>query len=205
MHLNFYQQLPDSTKLRPLMGPFLFAHIQSPKPHATRRTRSILVNRTSFGYHWAESFNHSFSLGVMDTMPRLNTLESFGDEYEQLLLRVHEALENQKEYAVQFDESGTASSMRTRVYQYFKALRNSTSRPDLTALCTNVSLRTAGAALVFFHSSDTTDKIALRKALGLSDGFADGTDTRGVIAPQSGLSSHLDKLASIRSRKNNAK
>jgi len=68
-------------------------------------------------------------------MPLPTTLKGFGSEYEQCLLRAHAALsEGSEEYVIQFASPNIATSMRGRVYAYFKALRNSTERPDLTAL-----------------------------------------------------------------------
>ncbi len=139
-------------------------------------------------------------------MPRKTDLKSFQPEFEQLLLRANECLHSPgAEFTLQFASSNLAASLRHRMYQYFKALRECVDRPDLTEIAQDISMRTAGSALVFFRNADALHARAIREALGLSDGFADGTDTRGVIAPQSGLSSHLQKLDEIRSRKNNAK
>ncbi len=134
-------------------------------------------------------------------MPRLNTLENFGPEYEQLLLRAHEALQNKPEFAIQFASNNVAASLRTRAYGYFKALRTSNSRPDLCAISTGLSMRVAGSALVFFRRENSADAIALREALGLAEGFADGGANAGVIVADNGLSSHLDHLRRIRERK----
>lgn len=134
-------------------------------------------------------------------MPRTPDLSSYGPEYEQLLLRAGEALNSTNEFAVQFADNNTANSIRTRTYGYFKALRSNATRPDLCAVCSGLSMRVAGSALVFFRRENSADAVALRHALGLADGFSDGNQSAGVIAPNSGLSSHLEKLEAIRSRK----
>lgn len=125
----------------------------------------------------------------------------YGPEYEQLLLRVHEGLQTKAEFAVQFAEGRVAHSIQARTRAYFRALQASSDRPDLVAMCSNLSSRLAGSALVFYRREDAPDAMALRDALGLTKGFADGVDTRGVLAPDSSLSSHLDKLKEIRKRK----
>ena len=139
-------------------------------------------------------------------MGRSTDLTHYGPEYEQLLLRAEEGLHDKDEYTVQFASNNVATSIRTRTYGYFKALRESGKRPDLCAISTGLSMRVAGSALVFFRRENAADAVALRNALGLPDGFAEGGGNVGmVVAPQSGLSSHLQKLDEIRSRKNNAK
>lgn len=134
-------------------------------------------------------------------MPRTPDLSSYGPEYEQLLLRAAEALKTKDEFAVQFDSNNVAASLRTRTYGYFKALRSCNNRPDLSAISSGLSMRIAGSALVFFRRENAADVVALRAALGLADGFNDNGENAGVIAPNSGLSSHLEKLEAIRSRK----
>lgn len=134
-------------------------------------------------------------------MPRTPTLASYGPEYEQLILRAdHELSTGREEYAVQFDTPNIARAIRTRAYGYFKALRNDGKRPDLTGICTNLSMRIAGSALVFFRCENSVDAVAIRNALKLEIGFAD-VETRGVIAPESGLSTHMERLKEIRERK----
>lgn len=133
-------------------------------------------------------------------MPRSNELSDFGPEYEQLLLRVHEGLQHGTEFTIQFNSQNVADTVRSRAYAYMRALKDGT-RPDLSAIANQFSIRRAASALVFYRKSDAPDAVALREALGLADGFADGTSTTGVIAPQTGLSSHLNKLREIRERK----
>lgn len=121
----------------------------------------------------------------------------FAPEYEQLLLRASAALQSNSECPVQFATPRIANSVQARFRAYVRALKSSNDRPDLTAAATNISSRIAGSALVFFRREDSVDAMAIRDALGLSPGFADGSDTRGVIAP----STHLDTLKRIRERK----
>lgn len=135
-------------------------------------------------------------------MPRKNTLDTFGPEFEQLLLRADHALRNgSPEFAVQFSSPNLAAKLRFRAYAYFRALKSSPDRPDLTAMCTDLSIRTASSALVFFRTQDSADARALRTALGLPEGFADTQRITGVIAPSSGHSANLEKLNEIRNRK----
>lgn len=125
------------------------------------------------------------------------SVHTFGPEYEQLLLRLHEALKRAPEFALQFPDPTAAHRMQARVRSYIRALKRDGNRPDLIGLCADVSSRLAGSAIVFYRAANAPDAIMLRHALGLSPGFADGSDTRGVIAP----STHLDTLKRIRERK----
>lgn len=121
----------------------------------------------------------------------------FPPEYEQLLLRAATNLPSCLEWAVQFTTPKIAESVQARYRAYVRAIKGSTDRPDLASVATNISTRVAGSALVFFRREDSVDAMAIRDALGLSPGFADGSDSRGVIAP----STHLDTLKRIRERK----
>lgn len=121
----------------------------------------------------------------------------FLPEYEQLLLRAAHALQSNSEFAVQFTTDKIVNSVQARFRAYVRSLKSTGDRPDLTAAATNISTRVAGTALIFFRREDSVDAMAIRDALGLSPGFADGSDTRGVIAPNT----HLDRLREIRNRK----
>ena len=135
-------------------------------------------------------------------MPRKTDLQSFGQSYEQLLLRAHAALSSgQDEFAVQFDAPNIAKSIRSRVYSYFKAIRSSKDRPDLATLLDGISIRCAGSAMVFFRRGEELDEMALRRALGLGNGFGEIGATNGLLAPTSGQTDALDKLKRIRERK----
>jgi hypothetical protein len=134
-------------------------------------------------------------------MPRPRTIDAFGPEYEQLLLRAEAGLRTAKEFTVQFESPNVAHSLRHSCYQYMKALRTSNKRPDLTAICADWSLRVAGSALVFYRRADAADARAIRAALHLPEGFADGRAIEGTIAAENALSSHLERLAEIRARK----
>lgn len=131
----------------------------------------------------------------MSTKP---TPADFGPEYEQLLMRAYYGLQHQAgDFVVQFAEHKIASSVQAKFRAYVRSIKNTTMRPDLAYLIDNISTRIAGSALVFFRREDSVDAMAIRDALGLAPGFADGTASSGVIAP----STHLDTLKRIRERK----
>ena len=121
----------------------------------------------------------------------------FNPEYEQLLLRASAALSSNSEFPVQFTTPKIANSVQARFRAYVRALKSTNDRPDLTAAAANISTRIAGSALVFFRREDSVDAMAIRDALGLAPGFADGMASSGVITP----STHLDTLKRIRERK----
>jgi hypothetical protein len=135
-------------------------------------------------------------------MPRKTTIDAFRPEFEQLLLRAHAHLSTgAREFAIMFASNRVSASIRARTYQYFAALRASTTRPDLVALCEGLSMRCMDEVLVFFRSEDSLEATALRTALGLDRGFNDTNQTRGLIAPASSLTSHVEKLRAIRENK----
>lgn len=134
-------------------------------------------------------------------MTRTTSLSSFGGEYEQAILRAVEGLKSADEYAIQFEAPNIATSMRGRFYAFFKAVRASKDRPDLAGLITGISIRIAGSAMVFFRDEDALDRVRLRNALGLVDGWDDAGASTGVIAPVSGQTDALDRLRAIRDRK----
>jgi hypothetical protein len=137
-------------------------------------------------------------------MPRRNALNSFGPEFEQLLLQATNALrKGQQEYAVEFSSQKACHSVKFRMYAYMKALRESADRPDLTALQTNLSLRAVSCSLYFYRSGDDLDAKAIREALNLPDGFADGPSSAGVVNPESPLSENLERLRNIRAGSKN--
>lgn len=135
-------------------------------------------------------------------MPRKKTIDAFRPEFEQLLLRAHEHLSTgAHEFSVRFATKSISSGMRSRTYQYFAALRESKHRPDLTAICDGLSMRCDEGALVFFRNEDSMEAVRLREALGLPRGFDELGATGGVSVAPSGLSSNLEQLSRIRSRK----
>ena len=135
-------------------------------------------------------------------MPRKTDLQSFGQSYEQLLLRASEALRSgQPDYAVQFESPNIALSIRGRTYAYFKALRGSKERHDLVPLLDGLSIRCAGSAMVFFRRGEELDEMAIRRALGIEDAIGNGGDSRGLVVPQTSHKDALDKLKRIRERK----
>jgi hypothetical protein len=80
-------------------------------------------------------------------------------------------------------------------------LRASSSRPDLAAICEGLKLRIANGTLTFYRRQDSPEVVALREALGLAPGFAEGQSNSGVIAANSGLSQNVNRLHEIRGRK----
>jgi hypothetical protein len=146
-------------------------------------------NRHSRGpFHFSGTFS----------MAKKRSLLDFGREFEALLTRAHSALASgQSEFTVQFDSPEIAHSVRFNTYAYFKALRNSADRPDLTAMCQSISMRLASSAVVFYRSIDSNAAMAIRTALQLPS-----TDSGVSIstAPASGLDGNLDRLRAIRER-----
>ncbi len=135
-------------------------------------------------------------------MPRSSRVESYPPEYEQLLLRAHEATSlGDGQFLIPLESSSAAHSLKAKVYSYFSALRGEATRPDLTILAHDLSLRVQDKSLCIFRKEDSWDAEALRSALGLSKGFASTGSTTGVMAPSSGQSEALEKLKAIRSRK----
>lgn len=139
-------------------------------------------------------------------MPRTTRLTSYGAEYEQLLLRAHAHLSNAEvgdEFALDLQSPQAANSLRSKVYAYWAAVRAS-DRVDLIPLLDPLALRLAGSTLIIFRREDSWDAKALRDALGLARGFADGTGVQGLVAPATQTAA-LAKLTEIRSRKNSLK
>lgn len=176
------------------------AHLELGTHADNMKDRSIRVKAFKKGMTRME-YQYGIKAGIMakeGSRPRTKkALESYGPEYEQMLLHAHEHLQRGEMFEVPFATEGIATTIKMSVYRYFQALRESPKRPDLAALCAEISMRTTNNMLVFFRRGDSLDAIAIRNALGLAPGFADGSDSRGVIAP----STHLDTLKRIRERK----
>ena len=134
-------------------------------------------------------------------MPRKNELKDFGPEFEQMLLRAYGELRAGKdEFAVDFASQKLAHNVKFRLYAYFKALRESPDRPDLTALLPSLSMRATGCTLFFFRKGDEPAAEAIRNALGLPKGFADGPTTSDVLKSPSPLDNNLARLREVRER-----
>jgi len=137
-------------------------------------------------------------------MPKGKQMKDFGQEFEQLLLRIDAAMRaGADESPIDFANHKLAHSLRFRIYQYFQALRASGDRPDLTAMCSGLSIRVAGSTLVFYRRGEDKESEALRNALGLEKGFADGPTTPGVTVAESALTTYLEELARIRAARGN--
>lgn len=132
-------------------------------------------------------------------MPRSKRTIAFGPEYEQLLLRWSQAPGGS--LTLQLQTPNAAHSLRSKLYAYFAALRHENTRPDLIRLSDMVALRCASSALVVYHRDDSWDAEALRNALGLEKGFAEGAGSTGIVMSPSAQSAALEKLAEIRKRK----
>lgn len=137
-------------------------------------------------------------------MPKGKQLSDFGPEFEQMLLRVDKAfLCGADEFPIDFGTHKLAHALRFRIYSYFNALRVCGDRPDLAAMCSGISMRIAGTALVFYRRGEDKESAALRDALGLEKGFADGPSSHGVLESVTPLTEHLAHLASIRAARGN--
>ena len=112
-------------------------------------------------------------------MPRTTRADAYGPEYEQLLLL------------------SFASSMKRKVYAYWKALRTENLRPDLVEKSNLLSLRVEGGALVVFRREDAWDARALRESMGLEKGFAD-TIGSGVLVAKSPTDALVERLHQLR-------
>jgi hypothetical protein len=130
---------------------------------------------------------------------KIKQLRDFGPEFETLLTRADGALRaGQAEFIVDFMNVKAAHSVRFNCYAYFKALRLSSSRPDLIVACQDLSMRLAGGSLVFYRSNDSTAAAAIRDALNLPK-IDNGATT---FSPRpSTLDANLDKLRGLRGEK----
>lgn len=128
--------------------------------------------------------------------------DTFGPEYEQLLLRAHEGLKTKPEFAVQFADTSIAASIQFKYRKYVRSLKEHATRPDLVAICSDLSTRTAGSALVFFRHSNSADAVAIRAALGLADDFS-AVSGPGIIAPP--IKTDVDRLRELRASKKEQK
>ena len=127
-------------------------------------------------------------------MPRGTQLKDFGPEFEELLRRADKAMQSgREEFSVDFAQQKIADALRFRIYKYFKALRSCSDRPDLTAMCMDLSMRVVGCTLHFYRRGDDKDAAALRDALGM--------DRSAPIATPSTLDSNRELLRQIRQSK----
>jgi hypothetical protein len=127
-------------------------------------------------------------------MPRSTQLKDFGSEFEELLRRVDKAMrEGQPEFSIDFADQKIAHSLRFRILKYFKALRSTTDRLDLTSMAEDVSVRVVGCTLHFYRRGDDKDAVALRDALGMG--------RSAPIATPSTLDSNRELLRQIRQSK----
>ena len=127
-------------------------------------------------------------------MPRGTQLKDFGPEFEEILRRADKAMQSgREEFSVDFAQQKIADALRFRIYKYFKALRSCSDRPDLTAMCTDLSMRVVGCTLHFYRRGDDKDAAALRDALGM--------DRSSPIATPSTLDSNRELLRQIRQSK----
>ena len=127
-------------------------------------------------------------------MPRGTQLKDFGPEFEEILCRADKAMQSgREEFSVDFAQQKIADALRFRIYKYFKALRSCSDRPDLTAMCTDLSMRVVGCTLHFYRRGDDKDAAALRDALGM--------DRSAPIATPSTLDSNRELLRQIRQLK----
>jgi hypothetical protein len=121
-------------------------------------------------------------------MPYSTRSASFGPEFEQLLITAHDGCMKSRSFLLPLESTSHAYSMKMRVYAYFKALRLEADRPVLVEMSEKLCLRVEGQALRFGLREDAWGVTAIRKALGLPDGFSE-------------LSAPLEKLRKLRSKK----
>jgi hypothetical protein len=101
-------------------------------------------------------------------MPRRNDLKSFGPEFEALLVRADRKIrEGNPEMELEFVEQKVAENIKCRMYAYFKALRNSPDRLDLTLLAEGIGMRVEGKTLHLYRKGEEKATLALREALGM--------------------------------------
>jgi len=133
-------------------------------------------------------------------MARSNKYEDFSPAFEQLLIRAYDALQHgAEEFPVDFNDQKTAHALRFRTYAYFRMLRECTLRPDLTALCSNLSIRVANCTMFIYRKGDDKDADALSKALKLPENFS--ISHRDALSISTPLDKNIEKLHSIRKQK----
>lgn len=139
----------------------------------------------------------------MTATPRDTTPPKYGPEYEQLLLSAWEHCQSGEPFRLPFANEKLASSMRQKMYAYFRALRREGLRMDLVERADAVNVRAEGAVMVILRVEDSWDHVAIREALGLKKGFAyegmapDGSE---LHIPDIASNRLMSKLQEVRER-----
>ena len=88
----------------------------------------------------------------------------FGPEYEQLLLTVWK----RTPFRFPFETDAGARAMRSKLYAYFRFLRQENLRLDLVEMADSLTLQIEGNVLILLKNQETWDHEKIRDILGLS-------------------------------------
>lgn len=124
-----------------------------------------------------------------------NRAAQFGPEYEQLLLTIWK----KTPFRFPFDTDAGARAMRSKVYAYFRWLREENLRLDLVEMADSLTLRLEGNVLILMRNEETWDHESIRKILGVTkDTFglkpADGSELQSPDLLGTRLTRQLTKL-----------
>ena len=93
-----------------------------------------------------------------------NRAAQFGAEYEQLLLTIWK----KTPFRFPFQTDAGARAMRSKVYSYFRWLREENLRLDLVEMADALTLRLEGNVLLFMRNEETWDHESIRNILGIT-------------------------------------
>lgn len=93
-----------------------------------------------------------------------NRAAQFGAEYEQLLLTIWK----KTPFRFPFATDAGARAMRSKVYSYFRWLREENLRLDLVEMADALTLRLEGNVLIFMRNEETWDHESIRNILGIT-------------------------------------
>lgn len=119
----------------------------------------------------------------------------FGPEYEQLLLTIWQ----KTPFRFPFPTDGAARAMRSKVYSYFRFLREENLRLDLVEMADALTLRIEGNVLILMRNEETWDHDSIRNILGITKDKhgllpADGTELAQPDLLGTRLTRQLTKL-----------
>lgn len=122
-------------------------------------------------------------------MTRSLSPQSYGPEFEHLLVA---AFANPP-LTVPLPSERHAKTFRGKLYAYFSALRTANLRPDLIEKADALTLSVDGPAVTLSLRANSWEAVAIRLALGLSEGSV-------PELPRTTQDALLDKLAEIRKK-----